>query len=93
MIFDVDVRGGLSIKRLYPRDALTIFIEPPDREVLRRRLLQRGTETPQQIQIRLDRVDMELREGKGYEFHVVNDVLEKAVADVDAVIANALARR
>jgi len=90
MIFDIDVKGGLSIKRLYPRDAVTIFIEPPSLEILRQRLSRRGTETPQQFQIRLARVEMELREGKSFTYHVVNDILEKAIADVDAIIEDSL---
>lgn len=90
LIFDIDVKGGLSIKQLYPHDAVTIFIEPQDLEVLRRRLLERGTETSQQLQIRLGRVTMELQEGKSFKFHVVNDILKKAIADVDTIIRDSL---
>ncbi len=90
MMFDIDVKGGLSIRRLYPRDTVTIFIEPPSLEVLRRRLALRGTETPQQLDLRMARVGMELREGAGFEHHVVNDQLEKAVTDVEAIILDAM---
>jgi guanylate kinase len=90
MIFDIDVKGGLSIKRLYPRDAVTIFIEPPSLEILRQRLAHRGTESPGQLQIRLARVGMELEEGKSFTYHIVNDLLEKAVADVDSIIQNSM---
>jgi guanylate kinase len=90
MIFDIDVKGGVSIKRMYPRDAVTIFIEPPSLEILQQRLAHRGTETPRQLQIRLARVEMELREGKSFTYHVVNDILEKAIVDVDSIIKDSL---
>ncbi len=89
LVFDVDVKGGLSIKRLYPADTVTIFIEPPSFEVLRSRLALRGTETPEQLDLRLARAQMELREGSGFEHHVVNDLLEKAVNDVEKIILDA----
>ncbi|MGD0337414.1 MAG: guanylate kinase [Bacteroidota bacterium] len=92
MIFDIDVKGGLSIKRLYPHDAVTIFIEPPNLEILHRRLALRGTETTRQLQIRLSRVEMELQEGKSFKYHIVNDILEKAIADVDAIIQDSLTK-
>ncbi len=92
MIFDIDVKGGLSIKRLYPHDAVTIFIEPPNLEILHQRLASRGTETPRQLQIRISRVEMELQEGKSFEYHIVNDILEKAIADVDAIIQDSLTK-
>jgi guanylate kinase len=90
MIFDLDVKGGVSIKRLYPGDAVTIFIEPPSLEILRQRLAHRGTESPRQLQIRLARVEMELQEGNSFTYHVVNDILEKAIADVDSIITDSL---
>ena len=92
MIFDIDVKGGLSIKRLYPHDAVTIFIEPPSLEILHQRLARRGTETHQQLQIRLARVEMELREGSSFEYHIVNDILEKTIIDVDTIIRDSLTK-
>jgi guanylate kinase len=88
MLFDIDVKGGLSIKRLYPHDAVTIFIEPPNLEILRQRLEYRGTETPQQLKIRLARVEMELQEGKSFTYHVVNDILDRAITDVETIISS-----
>jgi guanylate kinase len=86
MLFDIDVKGGLSIKKLYPDDSILIFIAPPDRETLKRRLEGRGTDTPEVIKNRLDRADMETRMAESYDHIVVNDDLQKAVAEVEALI-------
>ncbi len=86
MLFDVDVKGALSIKRMYGNDAVLIFIEPPSFEVLRDRLLNRKTEDEATIKRRLDRVPMELEQGTKFDYQVVNDDLQKAIAEVDKII-------
>jgi guanylate kinase len=86
MLFDVDVKGALSIKRLYGNDAVLIFIEPPSMEILSQRLLGRRTEDEVTVQHRLNRVPMEMELGRMFEYHVVNDKLEDAIAAVAAII-------
>jgi guanylate kinase len=86
MLFDVDVKGALSIKRLYGNDAVLIFIEPPSMEILSQRLLGRRTEDEVTVQQRLNRVPMEMELGRMFEYHVVNDKLEDAIAAVAAII-------
>jgi guanylate kinase len=86
LLFDVDVKGGLSIKKHYPEDTVLIFIEPPSLEDLKKRLQRRNTEDEIQFKRRLERVPMELKEGKAYEYSVVNDDLEKAIDDVDEIV-------
>jgi guanylate kinase len=86
LLFDVDVKGGLSIKKQYPEDAVLIFIEPPSFEVLKNRLTRRNTEDEVQLRKRLERVPMELELGKSYDYSVVNDDLKKAVDDVDRIV-------
>lgn len=86
MLFDIDVKGGLSIKSAYPRDAVLIFIRPPSFEILKERLLKRRTEDPATLERRLERVPMELEEGSKFDFKVINTVLETAIAEVDAII-------
>ncbi len=86
MLFDVDVKGGLSIKRTYPDDSLLIFIRPPSFEILKERLLNRKTEDEATIRRRLDRVPMELEKGKEFDWQVVNDDLPTAVHEVDEII-------
>jgi guanylate kinase len=86
MVFDVDVRGALSIKERYGEAAVLIFIEPPTKEVLERRLLGRKTEDEETFRRRMERAAMELETGKRFDYRVVNDVLEKAINDVDKII-------
>lgn len=86
MLFDIDVKGGLSIKRMYPHDAVIIFIRPPSIEVLRDRLLNRKTEDEATFKRRMDRVAMELGMASQFDYQVVNDNLERAIAEVDALV-------
>ncbi len=85
IVFDVDVNGGLSIKKAFP-GALLIFVKPPSVEVLRNRLKQRGSESPEQIERRMKRVPMELEKGEQYDYIIVNDELERALSEVFEII-------
>ena len=89
LIFDVDVNGGLSIKREYP-STLLIFIRTPSVEVLHQRLLKRKSETQEVLSMRLRRVPMELEMGKLYEHQVINDDLATAVREVNTIIQSYL---
>lgn len=84
VLFDIDVQGGRQVKRARP-DALLVFLLPPSLEELQRRLRGRGTESEEQIRLRLKTAAEELRAGRDYDVHVVNDELERAIADVDRV--------
>ncbi|MBI3005971.1 MAG: guanylate kinase [Ignavibacteriales bacterium] len=86
MLFDVDVKGALSIKRKYPQDAVLIFIKPPSFEALKERLINRKTEDPATMRRRLERAEMEMEKGREFDFQVVNDELERAIAEIDAII-------
>ncbi|MEX0602687.1 MAG: guanylate kinase [Bacteroidota bacterium] len=86
MLFDIDVKGGLSIKRLYRDDAVLIFIDPPGMEILKERLRNRNTEDPAALERRLERVPMELAQGAKFDFRVVNDDLARATAEVESII-------
>ncbi|HTY36460.1 MAG TPA: guanylate kinase [Bacteroidota bacterium] len=90
VLFDIDVKGALAIKKQYPRDAVLIFIEPPSMEILIRRLTDRKTEDEAKIRKRLERTQMELEMGKEFEFHVLNDTLQTAVDNVDAIVRKML---
>lgn len=85
LLFDVDVKGGLSIKRHYPA-ALMIFIRPPSLEVLHRRLKNRKTEDEAALARRLARVPMELELGQAFDHQVINDRLEQAIDDVQKIV-------
>ncbi len=86
MLFDVDVKGALSIKRVYPDDSILIFIKPPSFEVLRQRLMNRKTEDEATIQRRLERVPMELEKGNQFDWQVINDDLRVAIDNVNKII-------
>ena len=85
MLFDIDVKGGLSIKKQYP-EALLIFIRPPSVDALKERLTGRKTENEERLQRRLARVPMELEMGSQFDREVINDDLEKAIAEVEALV-------
>lgn len=86
LIFDIDVKGALSIKNLYGEKAVLIFIEPPNKETLRERLINRGTEPNDHIEERLKRIDMEMGACKEFDYRVVNDDLKTAVNEVEQII-------
>lgn len=86
MIFDIDVKGGLSLRREFPKETLLVFLQPPNLDTLRKRLEGRQSETPESIARRIARAEMEMEEGKKYDFVVVNDVLERAVGEVDGIV-------
>lgn len=85
IVFDVDVKGGLSIKSRFP-EAIIIFVKPPSVEILRRRLEGRGSETKEQIERRMARVEMELEKGGQYDYIIINDELKRAVNEVFDII-------
>ncbi len=86
MLFDIDVKGGLSIKRMYPHDSVIIFIKPPSIEILRDRLRNRKTEDEATFKRRMDRVAMELGLAPQFDYQVVNDNLGQAIAQVDKLV-------
>lgn len=86
MLFDIDVKGGLSLRKAFPDDTLLIFIQPPSLDVLRKRLEGRNSETSESIKRRIARAKMETDEGKNFEHVVVNDDLERCVDEVDRLI-------
>jgi guanylate kinase len=86
MVFDVDVKGGLSIKRLYRAKAVLLFIEPPSISVLEERLRNRKTEDEKTFQKRMARAASELEIGKQFDHRIINDSLARAIDDVDGII-------
>jgi guanylate kinase len=78
VVFDVDVKGGVNIKKYYGDDAMSLFIQPPSVEELRRRLEHRGTDTPEAIEERLAKAAYEMTFAPQFDHVVVNDDLESA---------------
>lgn len=81
VVFDVDVHGGMRLKEYFGERAMSLFIQPPSIDELRRRLEGRGTDAPDVIEQRLDRAAYELSFAPRFDHIVVNDDLEKAKAD------------
>lgn len=81
VVFDIDVKGGCNIKRQYGNKALSIFIQPPSIEELRRRLEGRATDAQEVIEQRLSKASYELTFAEKFDIVIVNDDLEKAKAD------------
>ena len=88
VVLDLDVLGGVNVKRMYGDRALSIFIQPPSVEVLRERLIKRGTDSMEDIQNRVDKAEFEISIGPQFDYTVINDDLDIAVAQVHDVIAN-----
>ena len=86
LIMDIDVKGGLNVKKCFGDQALTIFILPPSKEELERRLRGRGTDAEEVIRKRLDKADFELSFAPQFDVRVVNDDLERAVEEVRRLI-------
>jgi guanylate kinase len=78
VVFDVDVKGGVNIKKYYGDEALSLFIQPPSVEELRRRLVGRATDSPEAIEQRLAKAKYELTFAPQFDHVVVNDDLETA---------------
>ena len=90
VVFDVDVVGGCNIKQFYGNRALSIFIKPPSVEELRKRLVGRGTDSPEIIETRIDKAEFELSFAPKFDVVIVNDDLEKAKAETLEVISRFL---
>jgi guanylate kinase len=89
ILFDIDVKGGLSIRMRYP-DALLIFIRPPNLAILQERLRNRNTESEASVARRMARVPLEMQLGETFDHQVVNDDLHRATAEVDTIVTRYL---
>ena len=88
VIFDVDVVGGLNIKKQYPSECLSLFIMPPSLEVLAERLIGRGSESDESLQKRLDKAEEEIAQNQAFDMVILNDDLEIACEETMEVITN-----
>ena len=90
VVFDVDVKGGVNIKKYYGDEALSVFIKPPSIAELRRRLEGRGTDAPEVIDQRIARAEFELTFVDKFDTIVVNDDLTQAEEDALSIIEEVL---
>lgn len=92
IIFDVDVMGGINLKKIFGEDALSIFIMPPSVEELRRRLIGRGTDAPETIEKRVAKAEFELSKSDQFDRVVVNDDLQTAICEATTHITSFIER-
>ena len=91
VILEIDVQGAMKVKESCP-DAVMVFIAPPSLQILKQRLVGRGTETQESIDVRTATALEELKKLPRYDYMVINDVVEEAVADMEAILSAELNR-
>jgi len=89
-LLDIDVKGGLNIRKRYPESSLAIFIDPPSLTELSRRLHARGTETPESLDARLNKATYEMSFKGEFDHVILNDELDKACHETEKLIRNFL---
>ncbi|MDD5314324.1 MAG: guanylate kinase [Bacteroidales bacterium] len=86
-VFDVDVKGGINLKKKFGRSALSVFIAPPSLEVLRERLTRRGTDSAGAIEERLAKASLEMQDAPHFDVVLVNDRLEDTLDKATEIVA------
>lgn len=86
ILFDIDVMGGMNLKKLYGDKALSLFIAPPSLETLRERLVKRGTDTPEAIEKRVTKAEKEMLYSGNFDKILINDDLQTALNEVELII-------
>jgi guanylate kinase len=92
VIFDVDVRGGLNLKKQYGKNALAIFVMPPSLRSLEERLKKRETETPESIARRMAKAPKEMEEARKFDMILKNEDLGAAFAEAEKTVSTFLAK-
>lgn len=89
-LLDIDVNGAMHVQRQYPDQSLSVFIEPPSIDELKRRLQSRGTETPESLATRLNKAAYEISFKDQFDKVIVNDDLDRACKEAEAIISGFL---
>lgn len=92
IIFDVDVKGGVNLKKYFGDRALSVFIQAPSVEVLRQRLVGRATDSPEAIERRVAKAAEEMTYADKFDHIIVNDDLQKAYADAEKLVDDFLCK-
>jgi guanylate kinase len=87
-LFDVDVKGGINLKKIFGDNALAIFIMPPSVEELKARLIKRGTDAPDEINMRVEKAFSEILLADSFDKVIVNDDLDRAGIEIRYVVKN-----
>ena len=86
ILFDIDVKGGVNLKRIFGDNALSVFVRPPSIEELRRRLIGRGTDSPEAIERRVAKAEEELGYESMFDRILENDILEETLAEAEKIV-------
>ena len=85
VVLEIDWQGALQIKKLFP-DAILVFVLPPSLEELRARLIRRGEDAPDVIELRLHNASEELAQAENFDFVIINEIFERALFDLKAIV-------
>jgi guanylate kinase len=88
VIFDIDVAGGLRIKKKFPDQTLAVFVKPPSIDELKIRLKKRSTESEDKINMRIAKASVELATAPQFDVIIKNEVLEKALREAEALVSD-----
>jgi len=91
VLFDVDVKGGINLKKIFCDQAASIFIMPPSVEELEKRLLARATDSREKIRMRVEKAKEEIKLADSFDYIVINDILEKAQDEALRIVKDFLA--
>lgn len=86
IVFDIDVKGGVNLKKLYGENAVAVFIQPPSVEELRNRLIGRGTDSPEAIERRVAKAEEELTYASKFDIVLINDKLDDAFLTAEKIV-------
>ncbi len=89
-VLDIDVKGAMHVMQLFPKKYLSIFINVPSVDILKKRLLQRGTETNETIATRIEKAEFEISYQNHFDHVIMNDELMKACAAVESIVKDFL---
>jgi len=90
VIFDVDVEGGLKLKKTFGKEALAIFIMPPSVDELQKRLIKRATDENSNINIRIDKASSEIQHARHFDMIIINDHLVRATQEAESAVSEFL---
>jgi guanylate kinase len=90
VVLEIEVQGARQVRRAMP-EAVAVFIDPPSPDALRTRLVGRGTDAPEQVDVRMQTAERELQARSEFAHVIVNDRLEQATAELEQIVRNALA--
>lgn len=88
VLFDVDVVGGVNLKKIFGERALSVFVMPPSLDILRERLVNRNTESQESLNVRLSKAESELTYESNYDYILINDDFNSAVSEINQKIIN-----